>query len=386
MIRRAMLKAVAIPGYQVPFASREMPMPYGWGTGGVQVTASVLGPADVLKVIDQGADDTTNAVSIRKFFEKTAGVTTTRTRAGDDHTDTPPHSGDAAAEAPDPRLPGADSRTAALSRTARDGNSPNARTRGLWPDAREALRRHRAPRAHRHDLCLSGQSRRPLCHGPVTDAEIRQSQNGRLSGTCNCSVPVARNASTRCHLTPASSAWISKIIRSSATKFSSAVRNLRCDRQSTSTRSSPTTRAAACSFVRTPTTAKRCSRRTGSGDVNDRLDPISRLLQATGLRRYYGARLGCQDVSLDIHEGEVIAVVGESGSGKSTLLVCPLDPTRTDSGSVRYRMRDGETRDLFAMVKPNAAFCCAPTGVSSTRTRAWACAWAYPPAATSASG
>jgi alpha-D-ribose 1-methylphosphonate 5-phosphate C-P lyase len=30
-----------------------------------------------LKVIDQGADDTTNAVSIRKFFEKTAGVATT---------------------------------------------------------------------------------------------------------------------------------------------------------------------------------------------------------------------------------------------------------------------------------------------------------------------
>ena len=77
MIRRAILKAVAIPGYQVPFASREMPMPYGWGTGGVQVTASVIGPNDVLKVIDQGADDTTNAVSIRGFFEKTAGVRTT---------------------------------------------------------------------------------------------------------------------------------------------------------------------------------------------------------------------------------------------------------------------------------------------------------------------
>ena len=77
MIRRAILKAIAIPGYQVPFASREMPMPYGWGTGGVQVTASVIGPRDVLKVIDQGADDTTNAVSIRKFFERTAGVATT---------------------------------------------------------------------------------------------------------------------------------------------------------------------------------------------------------------------------------------------------------------------------------------------------------------------
>jgi alpha-D-ribose 1-methylphosphonate 5-phosphate C-P lyase len=54
-----------------------MPLSYGWGTGGVQVTASVIGPSDVLKVIDQGADDTTNAVSIRKFFARTTGVATT---------------------------------------------------------------------------------------------------------------------------------------------------------------------------------------------------------------------------------------------------------------------------------------------------------------------
>lgn len=77
MIRRGLLKAVAIPGYQVPFGSREMPLPYGWGTGGIQVTASILRPDDVLKVIDQGADDTTNAVSIRRFFHRTAGVATT---------------------------------------------------------------------------------------------------------------------------------------------------------------------------------------------------------------------------------------------------------------------------------------------------------------------
>ena len=82
MIRRAILKAIAIPGYQVPFASREMPMPYGWGTGGVQVTAAILGPDDVLKVIDQGADDTTNAISIRKFFARTAGVAPTTATAG----------------------------------------------------------------------------------------------------------------------------------------------------------------------------------------------------------------------------------------------------------------------------------------------------------------
>ncbi|KRW93844.1 alpha-D-ribose 1-methylphosphonate 5-phosphate C-P-lyase PhnJ [Paracoccus sp. MKU1] len=81
MIRRALLKALAIPGYQVPFASREMPMPYGWGTGGAQVTAACLTPDDRLKVIDQGADDTTNAVSIRRFFQRTAGVETTERTA-----------------------------------------------------------------------------------------------------------------------------------------------------------------------------------------------------------------------------------------------------------------------------------------------------------------
>jgi alpha-D-ribose 1-methylphosphonate 5-phosphate C-P lyase len=82
MIRRAILKGVAIPGHQVPFGSREMPLPYGWGTGGIQVTAAILGPSDVLKVIDQGADDTTNAVSIRAFFRRVAGVATTERTAG----------------------------------------------------------------------------------------------------------------------------------------------------------------------------------------------------------------------------------------------------------------------------------------------------------------
>jgi alpha-D-ribose 1-methylphosphonate 5-phosphate C-P lyase len=81
MIRRALLKAIAIPGYQVPFSSREMPLPYGWGTGGIQVTAAIIGKQDRLKVIDQGADDTVNAVNIRHFFERTTAVATTEQTA-----------------------------------------------------------------------------------------------------------------------------------------------------------------------------------------------------------------------------------------------------------------------------------------------------------------
>ncbi len=77
MVRRALLKAIAVPGYQTPFGSREMPLASGWGTGGIQVTASIIGPRDRLKVIDQGADDTTNAISIRRFLQSVTGVETT---------------------------------------------------------------------------------------------------------------------------------------------------------------------------------------------------------------------------------------------------------------------------------------------------------------------
>jgi len=76
-IRRKTLKAVAIPGYQVPFGSRDMPIARGWGTGGLQLTLSLIGPDDVLKVIDQGADDSVNAVNIRKFIAYTTDVALT---------------------------------------------------------------------------------------------------------------------------------------------------------------------------------------------------------------------------------------------------------------------------------------------------------------------
>lgn len=73
-IRRAMLKAVALPGYIVPFASREMPIARGWGTGGLQVTLSLITESDTLKVIDQGCDGSVNAVNIRDFIVSVTGV------------------------------------------------------------------------------------------------------------------------------------------------------------------------------------------------------------------------------------------------------------------------------------------------------------------------
>ncbi|MEV0705662.1 alpha-D-ribose 1-methylphosphonate 5-phosphate C-P-lyase PhnJ [Saccharopolyspora sp. NPDC050389] len=72
-IRRAALVAVCVPGYQVPFGSREMPVARGWGSGGLQVTLAVIGEQDVVKVIDQGDDGGVNAVNLRRMIAGTTG-------------------------------------------------------------------------------------------------------------------------------------------------------------------------------------------------------------------------------------------------------------------------------------------------------------------------
>ncbi len=76
-IRRALLSAVAVPGYQVPFGSREMPVARGWGSGGLQITLAVIGPNDVVKVIDQGDDAGVNAANLRRLVVASTGVTET---------------------------------------------------------------------------------------------------------------------------------------------------------------------------------------------------------------------------------------------------------------------------------------------------------------------
>lgn len=76
-VRRSILKAVCIPGYQVPYSSPEMPIARGWGTGGLHVTLSLVGRDDTLKIIDQGSDASVNACNLRDFVAMTTGCETT---------------------------------------------------------------------------------------------------------------------------------------------------------------------------------------------------------------------------------------------------------------------------------------------------------------------
>ena len=75
------------------------------------------------------------------------------------------------------------------------------------------------------------------------------------------------------------------------------------------------------------------------------------LLAASGLKKSFGARVACRDVSFALWPGEVIGVVGESGSGKTTLLNCLSARMQPDTGQVKYRQRDGSVVDVSALAE-----------------------------------
>ncbi len=59
------------------------------------------------------------------------------------------------------------------------------------------------------------------------------------------------------------------------------------------------------------------------------------LLEVEGLSKRFGAVQACRSISLDLEEGEALAIVGESGSGKTTLLHLIAGLLPPDAGTRR---------------------------------------------------
>lgn len=76
------------------------------------------------------------------------------------------------------------------------------------------------------------------------------------------------------------------------------------------------------------------------------------LLKVNELSKFYGNRIGCENVSFDLYPGEVMGIVGESGSGKSTLLNCLAGHLEPDTGEVLFHTRADGMRDTVTMSEP----------------------------------
>ncbi len=109
---------------------------------------------------------------------------------------------------------------------------------------------------------------------------------------------------------------------------------------------------------------------------------MNTVVNIEGLRKTYGATVAVEDISFDVHEGEIFGMVGPNGAGKTTTIECIEGLRRPDRGTLRVlgldpqresrqlrertgiqlqqsnlpdRMRVWEALDLYAAFYPNAA-------------------------------
>ncbi len=66
-------------------------------------------------------------------------------------------------------------------------------------------------------------------------------------------------------------------------------------------------------------------------------------VEVRGLTKRYGGLVACDDVSVSIAPGEVLALVGDNGAGKSTLIKMMSGATRPDEGEI---LVDGQSVQL----------------------------------------
>lgn len=67
---------------------------------------------------------------------------------------------------------------------------------------------------------------------------------------------------------------------------------------------------------------------------------MRKIIEATNINKSYNDKVVLKDVSLNIYEGETLAIIGPSGGGKTTLLRCLNLLTEPDSGKIIFNNED----------------------------------------------
>src|SRR6188508_1245410 len=74
--------------------------------------------------------------------------------------------------------------------------------------------------------------------------------------------------------------------------------------------------------------AERCCAGQGT------LASMSPVVEVEGLRKHYGQVRAVEDVSFDVHEGEIFGLIGPNGAGKTTTMECVEGLRTPDRGTI----------------------------------------------------
>lgn len=402
-IRRAALTAVCVPGYQVPFGSREMPVARGWGSGGLQVTLSVIGAQDTVKVIDQGDDGGVNAANLRRLIAVTTGcaesadtreatVVQTRHRVPEEALS----AGDLLVyqvPVPEP-LRKVQKSVAECARMHAENdyaamwvslyedivrNGMITRTTGYpvlvagrYVMATTPIPRWDVPRLHHSEhinLFGAGREKRIYAVPPHTDVvpltfddvpfEVEHCP-GAVCKVCGSDDVFLVEAGPAGGYVCSDTEWCARV------RSGDADRAAHRRRAPLHLLPDPKRRARAATTRRHALSRGRPARREVRSDTPDwmlRVDSIGKVhgpggvyaVEGTGpefgtaISPSTGAVVAAWDVSFDVAPGEALGVIGESGSGKSTVLSCVIGNERATAGSVRLATLDGGRTDLLTL-------------------------------------
>lgn len=396
-IRRAILTAVCVPGYQVPFGSREMPVARGWGSGGLQVTLGVIGPEDTVKVIDQGDDAGVNATNLRRMIGSSVGCAeSTDTRAstvvqsrhripeealGEQHV--------LVFQVPVPEpLRGVEKSVVECARMhaeddyakiwvslyedlVRNGMITTGSGYPVLVDGRYVMASSPIPRwdvprfDHGDHLNLFGAGREKKIYAipPHTDVrplafddvpfEVEQAPGARCR-LCGLDDAFLVEAGSGAGYLCSDTEWCERVRSGDAdiaTHHDRAPLHLLPD---------PSARTAGANEVGPHVLAARHSggpewalRVSGIGKVHGRGGATA--VAGTGpeygtaVSPATGAIVAAWDVSFDVAPGEALGVIGESGSGKSTVLGCVIGDLEATTGQVHLAAVDDGTADVLRL-------------------------------------
>ncbi|MFI0766498.1 alpha-D-ribose 1-methylphosphonate 5-phosphate C-P-lyase PhnJ [Streptomyces sp. NPDC021218] len=405
-IRRAALAAVCVPGYQVPFGSREMPVARGWGSGGLQVTLGVIGAEDTVKVIDQGDDAGVNATNLRRMIAGTTGcgesadtreatVVQTRHRVPEEALGAQ-HVLVYQVPVPEP-LRGVQKSVAECARMHAEGDY-SAMWVSLYEDivrngmitastgypvlvggryvmATSPIPRWDVPRLHEAEhlnLFGAGREKRLYAVPPHTEVrpltfddvpfEVEHEPGGRCK-FCGSDDVYLVNAGTEGAFACSDTEWCARVQAGDADTGAHRERAplalLPDPAARAGRRGAPVAPAAEADDRPAPARGTRAGgpewalRVEGIGKVHGAggaaAVPGTGPEHGTAISPSTGAVVAAWDVSFDVAPGEALGLIGESGSGKSTVLRCVIGDEPATAGQVHLASVDDGASEVLAL-------------------------------------